>query len=384
MILEPSPDRERIPFVDLPAQHAPLEAAILQEVRLGLRRSDFVLGEAVQSFERDFARYCGTAVAVGVGSGSDALMLLLRALGLDRPDQEVIVPALTFIATASAVVHAGARPVLADVEPGTLTLDPGGVERALSPRTAAIMAVHLYGMPADLGALRDIAHRRGIPLIEDAAQAHGAEFAGARVGSLGIAAAFSFYPSKNLGACGDGGAVVTGDERLAARIRMLRDHGSPRKYRHDCVGYNSRLDTLQAAILSLKLPLLDGWNEKRRAHAEAYRRRLSGVRGLDLLARPAGRKPVDHLMVVKVPPDSRERLSARLTEERISHGFHYPEPVHRTEAFSFLGHRPGDFPVAEEASRRVISLPMYPELSEERIERVCSCISKFVGSGSSP
>lgn len=374
---ESSADVEAIPLVDLPAQHLPIEPEILESVRGVLRRSDFVLGEAVRSFERDFARFCGAAQAVGVASGTDALILLLKALGIGRADQEVVVPALTFIATASAVVHAGARPVLADVDPHTLTLDPRQVEKSISPRTAAIIAVHLYGMPADMSALREIAGRRGVPLIEDAAQAHGAELDGARVGSLGTAAAFSFYPSKNLGACGDGGAVVTGDEALALRLRMLRDHGSPRKYEHDCLGFNSRLDTVQAAVLSLKLPRLEGWNGLRRNHVGTYRRGLAGVPEVALLDRPSGRTPADHLMVIRVPPSLRAGLSERLARSRIAHGFHYPHAIHRTGAFAFLGLAEGAFPVAEEASRQVFSLPLYPELTDEKIARVCSTVSAF-------
>lgn len=364
-----------IPFVDLGLQHVPLREAILEITKSVLTRGDFVLGGAVAQFEREFAEYCETSFCVGVGNGTDALTLVLRALGVEGPEHEVILPALTFVATAEAVVNARGRVALADVRPDTFTLDPASVERALTPRTRAIIAVHLYGLPADMEALREIARERRIHLIEDAAQAHGARYKGARVGGLGDAATFSFYPSKNLGACGDAGAVVTRDADISARIRMLRDHGSRKKYEHLCVGFNSRLDTIQAAILSLKLRLLDGWNGLRRAHAARYRHALEGVDGFELPECSADREHVMHLMVVKVREALRDRVSTSLSEAGIGWGIHYPSPIHRTEAFKFLGYSLGDFPVAEEASRRVLSLPMYAELTDAQVDRVCRVIS---------
>lgn len=366
-----------VPFVDLQAQHALLRDEILQAVQGQIDRCDFVLGRSVEEFERAFAAYCGVSHCVGVANGTEAIALALRALGVDRPEQEVVVPAMTFVASAAAVVHAGARPVLADIRPETFTLDPSKLEQAITPRTRAIIAVHLYGLPADMEPIRRIARERGLLLIEDAAQAHGARYGGVRVGGLGDAATFSFYPSKNLGACGDGGAVVTSSTEAAARLRTLRDHGAPSKHDHQVIGFNSRLDALQATILAIKLRRLDEWNDLRRAHARAYEERLRGTAALELPSSPPDREHVFHLYVVRVPSRDRDRLREHLAAAGIGHGLHYPHAIHQTRAFAFLGYPEGSFPAAERSAACGLSLPMYPELTESQIDRVSEAVSSY-------
>lgn len=355
-----------IPLVDLSYQHA----LVAETVQRGWDRiaetSAFVLGEDVQKFEEAFAAYCGVRHCVGVASGTDALELALRAVDVGAGD-EVIVPTNSFIASASAVVRAGATPILVDVDPTSLLIDPECVAARLTPRTAAILAVHLFGQMAPMEELRVIADGRAL-LLEDAAQAHGASRHGIGTGGFGVAAGTSFYPGKNLGAYGDGGAVLTGDDEVARKVRALRDHGSEVKYQHPERGFTSRLDTLQAVVLDAKLPFLHAWNEARRDAASRYDELL---RDLPMVVPPTvgdGNEHVWHLYVIRVP--RRDDVLARLHEAGIGAGIHYPIPIHLQGAFKELGHREGDFPVAERACREILSLPIYPGITPEQQERV--------------
>jgi dTDP-4-amino-4,6-dideoxygalactose transaminase len=314
--------------------------------------------------------YCDVRHAVGVHSGTSALELLLRAYGIGAGD-EVITAANTFIATAFAISHCGATPVLVDADPDTHTVDPSQMAAAVTARTRALIPVHLYGQPADMRAIAAIADEHGLLVIEDACQAHGARYDGARAGSLGDAAVFSFYPSKNLGAHGDGGIAVTDDAAVAERVRLLRNYGCVTKYRSEVVGYNRRLDTLQAAMLRVKLPLLDAWNDARRTHAARYDEVLEGLP----VTLPVTREDVEHvwhLYVVRV--SDRDRVRERLDASGIDTQIHYPVPIHLQPAYRALGYRPGDFPVAERNAGEMISLPMYPELPAEAPERVAEAL----------
>jgi len=367
-----------VPFVDLQAQYRAIKPEVDEAIRRVLDASAFILGPEVEEFERAFAAYVGAEFCVGVANGTDAIQLALAACGVGAGD-EVIVPANTFFATAEAVSTAGATPVFVDCDPETSNLDAGSVERAVTPRTRAIIPVHLYGRAADLDPVADIAARRGLVVIEDAAQAHGALYKGRRVGTLGRAGCFSFYPGKNLGAYGEGGAVVTNDAEVARRLRLLRDHGSPRKYRHEIVGYNSRLEAIQAAVLGVKLCHLDAWNERRRAHAARYRELLAPLEGAGALRLPAEAPAgghVYHLFVVE--SGARDELQKRLSEAGVQTGIHYPVPVHLQPAYAALGHREGDFPEAERQARRVLSLPMYAELADSQLARVAEAIESAV------
>ena len=359
-----------IPLVDLKAQYAALRPDIDAAIARVIANTSFIMGPEVRAFEEAFAAYCQARYAVGVSSGTAAIELTLRALGVG-PGDEVITTPFTFIATAEAISATGATPVFADIDPLTYNLSPAAVEAAITSRTRALLPVHLYGQPADTGALRAIAQRHGLALIEDAAQAHGAALHGRRVGSLGDAACFSFYPGKNLGGYGDGGAVTTDDEALAGRLRKLRDHGRASKYVHDELGYGHRLDALQAAILGAKLPHLDAANAARRRLAARYSELLADT-DLVLPHAPAGVAPVWHLYVVRTP--QRDALLASLREQGIEAGIHYPLPLHLQPAYRALGLGPGSFPVAEAASQQVLSLPLFPELSEEQQERVAAAL----------
>jgi len=367
----------RVPFVDLRAQYAAIHDEIDAALRSVVERGAFILGEDVAAFERAFAASCGAREAVGVANGTDALMLALRAVGVGAGD-EVITAANTFVATAEAIVHAGAVPVLVDAVPGTYTIDPARAEDAITVRTRAIIPVHLYGQPAEMDALLEIARRRRVAVVEDASQAHGAAYRGRPVGGLGDAAAFSFYPSKNLGAYGDAGAVVTNDPDVAQHVRALRDHGGVTHYQHDVVGYNSRMDALQGAVLSVKLRYLEGWNRLRRERAFLYAGLLAGVPGVAApVAGPQGAH-VFHLYVVTVAPGERDALRGHLAARGVETGIHYPAPVHLTAAFRSLGYGPGAFPVAEDASRRILSLPMFPELQPEAVAHVVEEMRGFL------
>jgi dTDP-4-amino-4,6-dideoxygalactose transaminase len=363
-----------IPFVDLGANLAEISPEVFETLRRVVEGGRFVLGPEVAAFEAELARYCDAAGAVGVDSGTSALELALHALGVG-PGDEVITVANTFIATVFAIHYTGARPVLVDVDPVTYTLDPDALARAITPRTKAVVPVHLYGQPASMDAILDIARARGLRVLEDACQAHGARYRGRPVGSLGDAAAFSFYPSKNLGAFGDGGAVVSRDPDVLARLRGLRDYGQTVKYRHDFVGYNRRLDEVHAAVLRLKLARLDRWNERRRAAADLYDGALDGA-GVARPLRAADRTHVFHLYVIRVA--ARDGLRAHLAARGIHTGIHYPVPVHRQAACADLGYRAGDFPVTEAAAPELLSLPMYPEITAEQVKRVSAAVAEFV------
>jgi dTDP-4-amino-4,6-dideoxygalactose transaminase len=366
---------ETIPFTDLSAMTRDVRAAIEQSWTNLLESSRFVGGEPVADFEQKWASYCGVSEAVGVGSGTDSLLLTLRALDIGVGD-EVIVPANTFVASAEAVVLAGATPVFADVSPDTLLLTSAQLEAAVSARTAAVIVVHLYGQMPDMDALSRSASRAGVVLIEDAAQAHGASWCGRRAGSIGRAGCFSFYPSKNLGAFGDGGAVVTADVALADRIRSLRDHGRSRcsRYHHEFIGNNSRLDALQAAVLDAKLPWLDTWTEARRSIAARYRAALDDGTGR-LVAEESGSRGAYHLAVARVP--DRAAVRRRLAAAGIETQIHYPVPCHRQAPYRRFATRP--LPVAEESANNVLSLPMFPHMGEDRVAHVCGAISAALG-----
>ena len=359
----------QVPFVDLHAQHAPLQDAIERAFRELMARGDFIMGAAVERFETEYAAYIGTRHALGVGTGLSAIELALRAFDVG-PGDEVITPANTFIATVLAILAVGATPVFVDMDAETYGIDAGAVDAAVTSRTRAIVPVHLYGQPVDLDAVWAIALRHNLVLIEDAAQAHGARYKGKRAGSIGHAAAFSFYPSKNLGAIGDGGMITTDDNRAADKLRLLRNYGQRVKYHHAIPGTNSRLDTIQAAVLSLKLPHLDGWNAARRAHADAYSARLGAHVKTPVAG--AGAEHIYHLYVIQTP--ERDALEQRLKARQIHTGIHYPVPAHLQEACASLGYEAGDFPATEAAAARILSLPMFAELTEEQIDYVCDAV----------
>jgi dTDP-4-amino-4,6-dideoxygalactose transaminase len=375
--LEERSDDMRVPLVDLQAQYAALRAEVQAAMARVMERADFILGEEVSRFETEFATYCGVEHAVGVDSGLSALELILRSLDIG-PGDEVITAANSFIASASAISHTGARPVLVDVDPATYNIDVAGIERAITPRTRAVMPVHLYGRPAAMEPILALARRRGLWVVEDACQAHGARYRGARVGSLGDAAAFSFYPGKNLGAYGDGGIVVTRHDEIDERVRTLRNYGQREKYRHETVAYNRRLDSLQAAVLRVKLRRLDDWNAARRDHAAAYRRGLAGL-PLAFPGAGPGEEPVYHLYVVRTK--DRGGLAAQLDARGVATGIHYPLPIHLQPAYAGLGYPCGSFPVTERYAEEILSLPIYPELPAEASAWVCEGVRAFFEGG---
>jgi dTDP-4-amino-4,6-dideoxygalactose transaminase len=359
-----------VPFVDLSAIHEPIMGELNTAIQRVIEKNDFILGQEVVRFEEEFAAYCEARYAIGVDSGLSALELILRGYGVGQGD-EVIVPTFTFVATAAAVGFAGARPVFVDIDPLTYCIDVAQVEAAITPRTRAIIPVHLYGQPAEMDALNRLAERNGLVVIEDACQAHGATFKGRKVGSLGNAAAFSFYPSKNLGGFGDGGMVVTSDGELAEHIRMMRNCGQRTKNVHEGMPFNHRLDTLQAAVLRTKLRFLDRWNESRRQTARRYDRLLESTAIVTPTASPEARH-VYHLYVIRT--SRREELQAHLRKHGIASAVHYPTPIHLQPFFADQGFGEGSFPVAERLANQVLSLPMYPVVSEKQVEFVASTI----------
>lgn len=361
---------EPIPFVDLRSQYASIQTEVAVVIQDVLDSCTFIGGEPLAAFERDFAAFCNTEFAVGVASGTDALHLTLRGLGIGAGD-EVITVANTFIATGAAIEMTGARPVFIDIEPNFYTIDPMLIGPAITARTRAIIPVHLYGQPADMDQIMEIARRYNLYVIEDAAQAHGAEYRGHRVGSIGHAGCFSFYPGKNLGAYGDGGAITTSDSILVRRLLRLRDHGRSTKYEHAIVGYNSRLDALQAGILRVKLRHLEVWNQQRRQIAAWYRTDLRGSE-LTIPAEPPDSTHTYHLYVVATA--DRDRLQSRLMAANIATGIHYPVPLHLQPAFRHLGYQVGDLPQTEAAATRILSLPMFPELTRKQAERITGTI----------
>ncbi|MDQ1558594.1 MAG: hypothetical protein QOD32_1654 [Pyrinomonadaceae bacterium] len=381
-----------IPFVDLQAQYRSIKLEVDEAIGRVVESAAFILGREVEAFEAAFAEYLGARFCVGVSSGTAAVQLAVTACGVTAGD-EVLVPANTFFATAEAVSTAGATPVFVDADPVSYTIDPTKIEAAITPRTRAIIPVHLYGQSADLDPIFEIAARHNLSVIEDAAQAHGSLYKGRRVGALGRANCFSFYPGKNLGAYGEGGAVVTDDAEVARRVRLLRDHGSEQKYRHDIIGYNFRLEGIQGAVLNVKLKHLDNWNELRRAHAARYHELLSAAGdgeggagkgdsdnggALMLPQELPYARHIYHLYVVQ--SDERDALQQHLAAAGVQTGVHYPVPVHLQPAYASLGHRAGDYPEAERQAARVLSLPMFPELTAAQIERVAEAVRSFAGS----
>ncbi|WP_058997367.1 DegT/DnrJ/EryC1/StrS family aminotransferase [Leptolyngbya sp. NIES-2104] len=369
-----------VPFVDLAPLHQPIQAQIEQAIHGVLQRGDYVMGQSVKDFEQAFSKACGVAHGVGVACGTDAIALGLQACGIGHGD-EVILPANTFVATLIGVLRCGATPILVDCDPKTALIDLAAAERAITPRTRAIVPVHLYGQMVSPCLLRDLAHTYELIIFEDAAQAHLAEREGIRAGSIGLAAAFSFYPSKNLGALGDGGMVVTKDEAIATKLRTLRNYGAPRKYFHTDFGTNSRLDSIQAAILNVKLPHLHSWNRDRAQIAEQYNALLKPLqsRGLVPIFNQSGKGHVYHLYVMRVLKSGvidREMLQERLEAQGIQTGIHYPLPCHLQPAFRNLGYRAGAFPIAESLCDEIISLPMYPGLTEAQVIQVVGAIEE--------
>jgi dTDP-4-amino-4,6-dideoxygalactose transaminase len=359
-----------IPFVDLQAQYRALKPEIDAAVLGAIEKAHFILGPPVAAFETEFARFCGTAEAVGVNSGTSALHLALLAAGV-APGDEVITVPYTFVATVAAIEYAGARPVFVDVEPGYWTMDPAQIERALTPRTRAIVPVHLYGQPADLDAILKIGESRDLPVIEDACQAHGARWRGKRVGGFGLAATWSFYPPKNLGAYGEAGALTTNDDRVADVVRSLRDHGQTRRYYHGRVGWNYRMDGFQGAVLRVKLRHLAEWSRRRLDIARIYREVLTGSLVGFPQDEPRG-ESVYHLFVAYV--DERDRVRTRLEAQGVHTAIHYPVPIHLQEAFEWLGLRAGSLPHTEQACRRVLSMPLYPEMTLEQARYAASTL----------
>ena len=363
-----------VPFLDLKAQYASIRHEVEPAVNRVLESAHYVLGPEVEAFEREFAAYCTAPHAVAVNSGTSALHLALLAAGIGA-GHEVITTPFTFVATAAAICNAGARPVFVDIRRDSFTIDPSLIEAAITPRTRAIVPVHLYGQTADMDPILEIAHRRGLTVVEDAAQAHGAEYKGRRAGSMGDFGCFSFYPGKNLGACGEGGLVTAREAERARTVRMLRDWGQERKYEHLLPGFNFRMDAIQGAILRIKLRRLEAWTEGRRAAASRYARLLEGT-GVAIPAEMRYARHVYHVYAVRTP--DREGTQQALHAAEIQTGIHYPIPVHLQPAHASLGYRAGAFPEAEAAAREVLSLPMYPELAEAQQARVAEALSACV------
>lgn len=367
-----------VPFLDLKAQYRQIkdevQAAILKVVDSGAYVG---AGPEGKPFEAEFAAYCGVADAVGVNSGTTALHLALLAAGIG-PGDEVITVAATFVATTASVLYTGARPVFVDVDPVTWTMDPAKIEAAITPRTKAILPVHLHGLMADMDPIMEIAARHGLKVIEDAAQAHGAEYKGRRAGSIGHVGCFSFYPGKNLGAYGEGGAIVSNDPEIMKTVRMLRDWGQAKKYDHVLKGFNARLDEIQAAVLRVKLKYIEEWTEGRRAAAARYDAGLPGAAAVLGLPRPpAGHRHVYHVYAIRSP--DRDALQARLQDAGVAAGIHYPIPVHLQAAYADLGYKPGDLPVTERIAREWLSLPMFAELTVEQTDKVVAAVKAAGG-----
>jgi len=367
-----------ISLVDLRLQYSLLRDEIDGAMKRVMESADFILGHDVKEFEREFGEFLGINNCVGVASGTDALLMVLKALNIG-PGDEVIVPAHTFVATAFAVSLVGARPIFADVKNDDYTIDPQQVETLISPRTKAVMPVHMYGHVADMDPLRETASRNGISVVEDACQAHGARYRGRRAGTFGIASAFSFYPGKNLGAFGDGGLVASNEPEIAKSVKLLRNYGQIEKYHHELIGQNSRLDTLQAAVLRVKLRRLENWNQQRRQIADLYREALSDVPVVLPRCLPTV-EHVYHLFVIRSP--QRSALLSHLHSQGIGAGVHYPVPLHLQKPYENLGYRAGQFPVSEKICSEVLSLPMYPEMTENQVGAVAEAVKNFFTKGS--
>ncbi len=366
----------KVPFLDLKAHHAPLTEEFDRAIREVIESSAFAGGPFVERFEEEFASFCGSSYAIGVGNGTDALWLALLALGIGEGDEVITVPN-TFIATAEAITYCKARPVFVDVDPDTFTMNPAELEKSLTKKTKAIIPVHLFGQPADMDPILEFARANGLFVVEDAAQAHGAQYKGQKAGTMGDGGCFSFYPGKNLGAFGEAGAVVTNDPELRKQIQMLRDHGQSRKYYHSTMGWNCRMDGIQAAILSIKLSHLDKANSLRRKHALEYNQAFAGI---DEVLTPFEAKYARHVYhVYAVRVQERDAVLRHLQEKGVGCAVHYPVPVHLQEAGRNLGYTKGAFPIAEKLADEFLSLPMFPELTEEQIEYVGRCVSETVG-----
>ena len=366
----------KIPLVDLKAQYHSIKREVDEAISRVLETGQFILGKEVEAFEEEFARYLGVDHAIGINSGTSALYLALLAMGVG-PGDEVITVSQTFVATVEAIHWTGARPVFVDIDEETYTMDPAQIESKVTKKTQAIIPVHLYGHPADMDPILEIAGKHKLWVIEDACQAHGAFYKGKRVGGLGHAACFSFYPGKNLGAYGEGGAVVTNDEALATQIKKLRNHGGLAKYCHEIPGWNARLEGIQGAILRVKLPHLEKWNELRRKHVREY---TSLLKGLDVkLPREASyARSVFHVYVIRAR--NRDKLNSFLSEQEIGCVIHYPTPNHLLDCFRGLGYREGSLPVTEKVSKEVLSLPLYPEMSAAQIREVAQAVQTFLSS----
>jgi dTDP-4-amino-4,6-dideoxygalactose transaminase len=366
-----------VPMVDLRAQYLRIQADIDAAIGRVVASTQFIGGEECRLFEQEFAAFCGARHAVGVANGTDALTLALRAYGVG-PGDEVVTVANTFIATGEAILLNGVRPVFVDVDEASFTMDPKTLERAITPRTKLILPVHLYGHPANMEGVLAVASRHGLPVLEDAAQAHGAEWRGRRAGALGHAACFSFYPTKNLGAFGDAGMVLSSDEGFVARVRQVANHGAgTHRYDNVVLGTNSRLDTLQAAILRVKLRHLERWNAERAERAAAYSKALEGAPGVVTPREREGARSAWHLYTIRVP--ERDALADHLKSRGIGTAIHYPRPIHLQASMASAGGRPGDLPVSEQLSREVLCLPLYPELPLEDVARVAGEVRAFVG-----
>jgi dTDP-4-amino-4,6-dideoxygalactose transaminase len=364
-----------VPYFDLKPQYATLREEILAALDRVGRKAAFILGEEVQEFEKEFAAYCGVKHCVAVNSGTSALHLALLAAGV-KPGDEVITTPNSFIATAEAISYTGAKPVFVDIDPRTANIDPRHIAQAVTSRTRAILPVHLYGLPTEMNRILEIASRRNLAVIEDACQAHGARCHGRRVGSMGSAAAFSFYPTKNMGGYGEGGALTTNDDEVAALARTLRSHGEARRYVHDHIGYNYRMDGFQGAILRIKLKRLDQWNARRKEIAEIYRRVLAGAH-VEVQEGEGCDERVYHLFVVYV--DDRDAVRAKLEERGVQTAIYYPLPIHLQKPYQSLGYPKGSFPQAEHACERVIAMPLYPELTDEQVTYAAKTLLGIVG-----
>ena len=363
-----------IPFIDLKKQNDTVREDILKSIENIIDSSSFILGKNVAGFENDFAAAHEAKFCIGLSSGTDGNHLALWSLGIKAGD-EVILPANTFIATAWGAILCGAKPVFADCEKDSYNLDPDEIEKKITPNTKAIVAVHLYGQPADMDRIKEIADKNKLYLLEDAAQSHLAEYKGRKIGSHGISASFSFYPGKNLGALGEGGAVITNDPETAEKIKMMRDHGCLEKYHHETYGHNYRMEGIQGAVLGIKLKKLAEWTEKRRAVASVYRDLLKDTGDIVLPEEMKYAKHVYHLFVIKT--GSRDKLQDYLKQNSIATGLHYPIPLHLQKCFKHLGYKKGDFPITEELADKCLSLPVFPELTDTEIEYVCDKIKKF-------
>jgi dTDP-4-amino-4,6-dideoxygalactose transaminase len=368
----------KVPFLNLRSQHAPLRGEIDQAIAEVIDEAAFAGGPFVTRFEEDFAIYCGSKHAIGVGSGTEALWFVLLALGVGPGDEVITVPN-SFMATAEAITYCGAKPVFVDVDERTYNMDPAGLEGAVTAATKAIIPVHLFGQSADMDPILEFARKRGLFVVEDAAQAHGAFYKSRKVGTLGEAACFSFYPGKNLGAFGEAGAVVTNSHKLEERVRTLRDHGQIRKYHHAMVGWNGRMDGIQGAVLQIKLRHLDKGNMLRRSHAGRYDAALQQVEEIIIPFCPSDLTPVYHIYAIRV--QNRDEVMDSLARKGIGSGVHYPVPIHLQEAYRSLGYGPGSFPIAEKCAAEFVSLPMFPELTSEQLDYVIQGIKEAVETG---